>query len=87
MPLKYITPKPEAQDGGPNCLQTNTAPPQRSIVLVTWVLPPKEQSILGVLLRAIYTNVIFIMQLLLTGGSTQLITYLVTVVITYIEVP
>ena len=33
--------------------------------------PPQQQSILGVLLRAIYNHSIIIIQLLLRGGSTQ----------------
>ena len=33
--------------------------------------PPQQQSILGVLLRAIYNHFMFIIQLLLSGGSTQ----------------
>ena len=33
--------------------------------------PTQKQSILGVLLRAIYNHIILIIQLLLRGGSTQ----------------
>ena len=33
--------------------------------------PTQEQSILGVLFRAIYSHIIVIIQLLLRGGSTQ----------------
>ena len=33
--------------------------------------PPQYQSILGVLLRAIYNHIRFIIQLLLSGGSIQ----------------
>ena len=38
-----------------------------------WVQPPppQYQSILGVLIRAIYNHIIVIIQLLLRGGSTQ----------------
>ena len=35
--------------------------------------PTQKQSILGVLLRAIYNHIINIIQLLLRGGSTQVL--------------
>ena len=35
--------------------------------------PTQSQSILGVLLRAIYNHIIIIIQLLLSAGSTQVI--------------
>ena len=40
---------------------------------IAWVLPPpgRQQSILTVLLRAIYNHIEIMIQLLLRGGSTQ----------------
>ena len=45
---------------------------------VGWVLPPPSNSVLWVILRAIYKYIIDIIQLLLSGGSTQGVGFMVS---------